>query len=503
MLIKMDRNSYQKELVTYMADKGFVYGPEPEIYGGLSGFFTYGPLGKRLKNRIEEQIRKLFTGHDFWEVECPSILTEIVCKASGHLDGFNDPVILCSKCNSSFRADKLIEEKLEIDAGHITDKKMIELIKENNITCPGCKGRFNLEIERHSLMMKTKIGTNIVAYNRPETATTTYLPFQRYDQFFRSKNPFSIFQIGKAFRNEISPRQHLLRCREFTQAEAQIFLTKEQKDSWKKFDNVKGQKLPMWTAQAQDASKGPEELTLEQAMKKGHLKNKAYAWTLNLAFELFLSIGIPRTEIRLRQHCDDEKAFYADDAWDIEIKLNSFGWTEVCGVHDRTDYDLKNHAKHSKQKLDFIDETGKRSVPHVLEIAFGVDRPFFALLDLTFSKRKEDEKRILLKIPRKFAPVQVAVFPLVKKDGLKEKAENIYENLKQQFLCYYDESGAVGRRYVRQDQIGTPFCITVDYDTMKDGTVTLRERDSMAQIRVNENDLFEKISELMKRDDFN
>ncbi|VVB99343.1 Proline--tRNA ligase [uncultured archaeon] len=482
------KQSFSERLISYIKEKGFVYGPEPEIYGGVSGFYAYGPLGKRLKNNIEAIIRKHFNEQEFYEVEYPIVTPAAVWKASGHLDGFNDPVILTEDGKESYRADKLIEEVAGIEAGHMKDEELLATIKEKNIKSPTGK-KLALKIDRHSLMMKTTIGLNTEAYNRPETATTTYLPFKNYMKFFRDTLPFGVFQIGKAFRNEISPRQHLLRCREFTQAESQTILFPGMKQDWTRFDAAKNDTMPLWTEEMQKSGKEPKEISLAEAMEKKILKNKAFAWHLNLAFRMFLGFGIPGKNIRLRQHHSDEKAFYSDDTWDIEANLRSFGWIEMCGISDRTDYDLKQHSKFSGQKLTARTTEGKEETPHVIEIAFGVDRPFFALLDLFFDEREEDEQRTLLRLPPGIAPIQAGIFPLVKKDGLSEKAEGIFNSLSKKFLCIYDEGGSIGRRYSRQDANGTPYGITIDYDTMKEGTVTVRERDSMKQERVKVQDL--------------
>jgi len=486
-----EKNSFSDTLTAYLKEKGFVYGPEPEIYGGISGFYSYGPLGKRLKNNIEGVIRKHFNSQGFYEIEYPIIAPAAVWKASGHLDGFNDPVIFTEDGKESFRADKLIEEMTGVQADHFTDEQLLKTIKEKNIKSPNGK-KLAAKIERHSLMMKTIIGRDIEAYNRPETATTTYLPFKNYMEFFRDKLPFGVFQIGKAFRNEISPRQHLLRCREFTQAESQTFLFPEMKKEWAKFDSSKGDMMPIWTEEMQKKEQKPKEISVHEAMEKKILKNRAYAWHLNFAYKMFLGFGIPKEKIRLRQHHSNEKAFYSDDTWDIEVELRSFGWLEVCGISDRTDYDLKQHSKFSGQKLTARTLEGEEVTPHVIEIAFGVDRPFFALLDMCYDERQDDEKRTVLRLPPAMAPIQVGIYPLVKKDGLAEKGMEIFNSLQKKFLCIYDESASIGRRYSRQDAAGTPFGLTIDYDTMKDGTVTLRERDSMAQSRVKISDL-EKI----------
>ncbi len=499
MPAKPAKNEKAEELTAFLAEKDFVYGPEPELYGGIAGFYTYGPLGKRLKNDLENKIRSVFNRHGFFEIEYPLIAPAVVWKASGHLDSFNDAVIICSKCKSSYRADKLLEEYGIENAGHFSNKQLIEGIKEKDIKCPTCKGRFELEIKRHSLMMRTTIGQDTEAYNRPETATTTYLPFKRYLNFFRGKLPFTVFQIGKAFRNEISPRQHVLRAREFTQAESQLFLSPEMKKNWPKFAEAASDHLPIWSNEMQAKNQPPKNMHLKEALEKKAFKNQAFAWNVWLAHQMFLAMGIPSNKMRLRQHANDERAFYAEDAWDLEIELNSYGWTECCGIHDRGTYDLSQHAKHSKQTLTVKDEQNNEFVPNVIEIAFGIDRPFFALCDLFFSRRKEDEQRIVLQFPSQVAPIQVAVFPLMAKDGLDTKAMEIYRELEKQFLVYYDESGSIGRRYSRMDSVGTPYCITVDYDSLEKNDVTIRERDRMKQIRVKIAELPQKIDSFLKK----
>ena len=485
------------DLAKYLSEKDFVYGPEPELYSPIAGFYSYGLVGKAMKNNLEQTIRTVFTRNGFFEMEFPLVTPEIVWEASGHLKGFNDPIIICSKCKASFRADKLIEEKTGIAADHYKDAELISTIKEKEINCLSCKGRFNLEIQRQSLMMKTIVGRDTVAYNRPETATTTYLPFKHYVNFFRGKLPFTVFQIGKAFRNEISPRQHLLRQREFTQAESQMFLSKEMKQNFEPFDKVKKTELPLWTEEMQKSDKKRAFLSLESAMAKKVLKNKAYAWNLWLSYEIMTSLGIPKEKIRFRQHHSDERAFYSDDTWDLEVELNSFGWVEMVGISDRTNYDLSQHAKFSKQELVVRTEDGKKFVPDVIEIAFGVDRPFYALLDLAFFRRATDAQRTVLSLPPRLAPIQIGVFPLIKKDGLPEKAEEVLAELTG-FRTYYDEAGSIGKRYSRLDAIGVPFCVTIDHDSLKDNAVTIRERDSLKQIRVKIKELNAKIAALLK-----
>jgi len=478
-----EKAGFQLELGKYLAEKDFVYGPEPEIYSPIAGFYSYGLVGKAMKNKLESIIRNVFTRNGFYEMEFPLITPEIVWQASGHLKGFNDPIVICSKCKASFRADKIIEEATGIAADHFKDEELINAIKQHEVNCPNCKGRFNLEIQRQSLMMKTTIGRDTVAYNRPETATTTYLPFKHYVNFFRGKLPFTVFQIGKAFRNEISPRQHLLRQREFTQAESQMFLSKEMKAEFEWFERVKDVEMPLWTEEMQKTNKKWDFIKLSDAMEKKYLKNKAYAWNLWLSYEVLTSAGIPKEKIRMRQHHTDERAFYSDDTWDLEIELNSYGWVEMVGISDRTNYDLTQHATFSKQDLVVRTEDGKTFIPDVIEIAFGVDRPYFAMLDLAFSRRDIDAQRTVLSLPAKIAPIEVGVLPLIKKDGLPEKAKEVLVALKGT-RTYYDESGSIGKRYSRLDAIGVPFCVTIDHDSLKDNSVTIRERDSLKQTRV-------------------
>lgn len=489
-------SEHLKELHAYLNNKGFIYGPEPEIYGGLAGFYTYGPLGKLLKNNVEAAIRRVFQKESFFEVECPTIMPSVVWEASGHLGGFTDPLISCSKCKANFRVDHLLQEvDAEIQVENAPSDKLLELVNEKKLTCPSCKGAFTKKIKQHTLMMGTTIGIDTEAYARPETATTTYLPFLRYADFFRKKLPFGVFQIGKAYRNEISPRQHVVRAREFTQAEGQLFIHPEQKKEFEAFEDVKTNSLPLWTHEDQDAGKKHELIELQDAMKKGLLGSQAYAWTLALSYELFLSMGIPANKMRFRQHGPDEKAFYAADAWDLEINLNSFGWTECCGIHDRTNYDLKQHAEKSKKDL-LIDVDGEKILPHILEIAFGTDRPTFALLDLFYELKEKEEGKTILKIPYQLAPIQCAVFSLVNK--LNEPTQEVYKKLQKEFVCIFDRSGAIGKRYLRADSIGIPYSITYDFSSLENDTVTLRDRDTTKQIRVAIDDLPDTLHDLLK-----
>ncbi len=497
-----NKKEFLQELISFLQGKGFVWGPEPEIYGGTAGFYTYAPLGKLLKNKVEEVIRKTFQQQEFFEVECPIVMERKVWEASGHLKGFTDAMISCVKCKSNFRLDQLLENYPET---HTFKKpeEYLEFIKKKNIKCPSCGGEFKPDIKKHDLMMKTRVGIDKEAYNRPETATATYLPFLRFTDFFRRQPWFGVFQIGKAFRNEISPRQHIIRMREFTQAESQLFIKEELKNNFEKYKEIENDVLPLWDYKSQKANKKPEKIKIKDALKKGFFKSQAYAWNIAIGYKLFRNIRIPEDKIRIRQHFPDEKAFYADDAWDIEINTRSFGWIEVCGVHDRTDYDLKQHEKFSKTELKAFDEaTGKKYVPHVLEIAFGTDRPVFALLDLFYEKKEKEQGKTIFKIPYHLSPIPIAVFPLMKKPELVKKARNVYNLLQKNFLCVYDETGAIGRRYLRAAETGTAFCITIDYETLekKPETVTIRDRDTEKQVRAKIEELKETLRALINEE---
>ena len=270
--------------------------------------------------------------------------------------------------------------------------------------------------------------------------------------------------------------------REFTQAEGQLFIYEDQKGKFSHFASVAGENLPFWTEAGQKEGQEPVNISLKDAMSQGLVGSEAYAYVLHIAHKLFYSMGIPDDRLRLRQHHSDEKAFYAKDAWDLEVKTESFGWIECCGIHDRGSYDLEQHEKFSKTELKARDEEHEKQTPHIIEIAFGTDRPVFALMDIAYSSKEDNGDRDLLKLPKALAPVKVSVFPLVNK--LHEDALKIYYDIKDHVLCTYDKSGSVGRRYARADEVGTPYCVTVDFDTREGKGVTVRDRDTMEQIRV-------------------
>lgn len=479
---------------------GFIWGPSPEIYGGLAGFYSYGPAGMALKNNILSLFRQELRAFGFGEVECPTVMPEIVWKASGHLERFIDPVIRCDGCDSLLRADKHLQEVFPdkmIDG--LSFEQMDALIADNDLKCPKCDNPLG-KIEEYNLMLKTTVGADTTAYLRPETATTTYLLFNRLNQVARRQYPVKVFQYGKAYRNEISPRQQVLRMRSFDQFELQLFIGKEQEMVFEEFDDVKHNELPLlsWSLQ-QENVKDPKWTSLSEAINQNILKKPAYAYCLFLGYHLTEILGFPKELIRFRQHSPHEMAHYADDAWDLEIKTEQFGWVEICGIHDRTDYDLKQHGEYSNQ--DFAVAMGEdpkeKEVPQILEIAFGPDRIVYTLLETTFNV---EEDRINLRLNPILAPNTVAVFPLVRnKPEIMKLAKEVHEMLlKARIISFFDSSGSIGKRYRRQDEIGTPFCITIDYDSLNDHQVTIRYRDSMDQDRVNIDDIIEIINKKME-----
>ena len=466
--------------------RAFIWGPSPEIYGGLAGFYSYGPAGMAIKSNMLSLFRRELRAFGFGEVECPTIMPEIVWKASGHLDRFIDPVLKCEKCNIMIRADKFLQENLpDLMIDGLSFDQMEKLIKKNNLVCPKCETPYS-KIEEYNLMLKTQVGNNVTAYLRPETATTTYLLFNRLNQDARRQYPIKIYQYGKAYRNEISPRQQVLRMRAFDQFELQLFIGKEQEMEFEDYEEVKLNKLPLldWKLQEKNIDM-PKIMTLENAINTGILKKPAYAYCLYIGYHLTKILGFPDEVIRFRQHSLNERAHYADDAWDLEIKTKQFDWVEICGVHDRTDYDLRQHGEFSKQnfKISMGSDPKLREIPQILEIAFGPDRIIYTLLESAFNV---EEGRINLKLDSKLAPNTVAVFPLVRnKEKIKNLALKIHKNLlSERINSFYDDTGSIGKRYRRQDELGTPFCITIDYDSLEDDSVTIRDRDTMKQNRI-------------------
>lgn len=471
--------------------RGFLW-PSAEIYGGLSGFYDYGHLGTKVKNKFEDLWRDYFLRNpNFHEIQTSNILPEEVLKASGHVDSFTDPITKCKSCDSEIRADHLLEEALQETFEGMSPEKLSEIIDKHDIKCPYCGGGLE-EVGTINLMFPLEVGpyTKKEAYLRPETAQGCYINFLREFRALRKELPLGLASIGKACRNEISPRKRVYRTREFTQAELQIFLKEEWLDEHESFDEIEDYRLRLLPVENREG-----EGTVEVRAGDVDFLSDFYVYWMVTVQKFFLeTLDLPREKFRFKQLSEEERAFYNEYHWDAQIKVDTFdGFGEVAGIHYRTDHDLKAHDEHSEESHR-IHYQGEKFIPHVVEVSFGVDRSVYSILEL--SLREND--RAWMKLPKKLAPYQVAVFPLMRKDKLPEKAESVYQNLREDLDTFYDETGSIGKRYARQDEIGTPYCVTIDHDTLEDETVTIRDRDTTQQIRVSIEELANKLERLIQ-----
>ena len=450
MLENMDK------LVALCKGRGYVY-PGSEIYGGLANTWDYGPLGVELKNNIKAAWRRKFVQESKYNVglDAAILMNPETWVASGHVGGFSDPLIDCKECKTRHRADKLIEEWMhehnceEIVDGW-SDDKMINYMKENHIACPNCGKENFTSIRKFNLMFKTFQGVTEDAkaeiYLRPETAQGIFVNFKNVQRTTRRKLPMGIAQIGKSFRNEITPGNFTFRTREFEQMELEFFCKPGTELEWHKY----------W---------------------KDFCKN----W--------LLSLGVKEENIRLRDHSKEELSHYSNATTDIEFTF-PFGWGELWGIASRTDFDLSKHMEFSKQDMSYLDpETNEKYIPYVIEPSLGCDRVALAFLCNAYDEEEiaEGDVRTVLHLHPALAPYKVAVLPLSKK--LSDKANEVYEKLSKKFMCDYDEAGSIGKRYRREDEIGTPYCVTIDFDTLEDNQVTVRDRDTMEQIRISIDEL--------------
>ena len=440
-----------EKLVALCKSRGFVY-PGSEIYGGLANAWDYGPLGVELKNNVKKAWMKKFVQESKYNVglDAAILMNPKTWVASGHVGGFSDPLIDCKNCKTRHRADKLIEDwahenNKDMVADGMTDEEMINFIKENNIVCPKCGEQNFTPIRKFNLMYKTYQGvtedSSSEIYLRPETAQGIFVNFKNVLRTTRRKLPMGIGQVGKSFRNEITPGNFIFRIREFEQMELEFFCKPGTDMEWFEY----------WRA---------------------FCKN----WLLNL--------GMKEEKIRLRDHSPEELCFYSKGTTDIEFAF-PFGWGELWGIADRTDYDLKQHAQYSGEDFTYLDqETGEKFVPYCVEPSLGCDRVTLAFLCNAYEEQEiaEGDVRTVLHLHPALAPYKVAILPLSKK--LSEKAEEVYAKLSKNFMCDYDEAGSIGKRYRREDEIGTPYCVTIDFDTLEDECVTIRDRDTMEQVRV-------------------
>ena len=487
------------EMYVFCKKKGFVY-PNSEIYGGLAGFFDFGPLGTELKNNIKNQWWKAFvqSREDVVGIDGCIITNPKIWEASGHTEGFVDILIECKKCNERFRADTLIEDVLKIPADGMKEKEIDALVAKHKIKCPKCKGDLG-KASKLNLMFSTYVGPKETkeskAYLRPETAQLIFADFKAVVDTSRLKLPFGIAQIGKAFRNEISPRNFLFRCREFELMEIEYFIRPKQKCTFIK--EVRNYKMPVYSSEMQEKNKKAEEMSVKQALDKKIIKNEWHAYWLAKCHKWFIDLGANKKNFRLRQHLKDELAHYSSDCWDLEYNF-PFGWKELEGIADRSDFDLQQHIKHSKKDLSIFDEeTKKKIIPHVVaEPSLGVGRTFLVFI---YDAYDDDKKRgnIVLHLHPKLAPVKLAILPLLSnKKELIKFAKDIYDELKARFACSFDKAGSIGRRYARNDEIGTPYCLTVDFDSLKKKDCTIRDRETTKQIRVKIKDLIPALGKL-------
>jgi glycyl-tRNA synthetase len=478
------------EIISEMAKRRGYFWPSYEIYGGVSGFLTFGPLGSLLKRRLEDKFRSFYLRPlGILEVETSIIMPGKVLEASGHVESFKEPTVECLKCQRKFRADHLLQEFGEMsdtETEKLTLQAVVEEIKKRNIHCPECGGDFS-KAEQFMTMFTTTIGpySDSVGYGRPEAAQGIFVEFKRIHESARGKLPLGVVQIGHALRNEISPRQGPVRLREFTIIDIEFFLDPEN-TKCERLHEVENDELRLITAENKlNGVTEPIEVTVKEALNKGIIKKEWQAYFMALAKRFLVELGVPEDKQRFIEKLEWERAHYSVQGFDQEVYLERWGWTEVSGHNYRTDYDLSRHMKFSGVDLTAFKETendgGKRFIPHVVEPSFGLDRLVYVALEYAYTKKK---KRTLLSLSRELAPMQIGVFPLVSKDGLPEKAKEVYQMLiKEGFTVEWDESGSIGRRYARADEVGTPLGVTVDYQTLEDGTVTLRDRDTWKQVR--------------------
>ena len=451
-----------EKIVNLCKTRGYIY-PGSEIYGGLANTWDYGPLGVELKNNVKGLWRKKFIQEqkDVVGLDCAILMNPETWVASGHVGGFSDPLIDCKECKTRHRADKLIEEWAhkqckDMIADGMTEEDIVNFIKENNITCPNCGKNNFTGIRKFNLMFKTFQGvtedSKSEIFLRPETAQGMLVNFKNVIRTTRKKLPMGVAQIGKAFRNEITPGNFTFRTREFEQMELEFFCKPNTDLEWHKY----------W-------------------------KEFCEKWLIDL--------GIKKENIRLRDHSKEELVFYSKATTDIEFAF-PFGWGELWGIADRTDYDLTQHMNHSKEDMSYLDpETNEKYVPYVIEPSLGCDRVALAFLCNAYDEEDvgEGDTRTVLHLHPALAPYKVAVLPLSKK--LSDKAEEVYDKLSKKFMCDYDEAGSIGKRYRREDEIGTPYCVTIDFDTLDTNTVTVRDRDTMEQIRIKIDELENYIAE--------
>ena len=563
-----------EDVMNLARKRGFLWSSF-EIYSGSAGFFDYGPLGATLKNKVMNKWRNYYVVQEgFYEIESPTIMPEEALKASGHVDHFNDAMTQCKDCMDVYRADHVIKEATGKEVEGLENQELTEILSEDKIRCPKCGGHLT-HVWSYNLMFQTLIGAKgkKTGYMRPETAQGIFIPFKRLLRFFRGKLPFGVVQLGKAYRNEISPRQGMIRLREFTQAEAEIFVDPRDK-SHPHFSRVADELLTLYPASCQEAGDEPIQITARKAVDENIVASELLTYQLSLARSFLMELGLSEDVLRFRQHMSTEMAHYAIDCWDVEVYTDRYGWIEVIGIADRTDFDLKSHGDYSKEDLrvfleypepqivkkltvkanmgkfgplfkgdapmilkaleeidseaikkaleeegvfqlelqgnkyqitsdligfQMVEETvrGEKIYPHVIEPSYGIDRIVYSVLLHSYV---QEEDRTYFKLPADVAPVEVNIFPLVNRDELVAVTLEILGDLRKEgIIAEKDTSGTIGRRYARSDEIGVPFAVTVDHQSLEDNTVTIRERDSQKQVRTSIPDLPQTLQLLISK----
>lgn len=560
------------DLLALCKRRGFIW-PSFEVYGGVAGMFDYGPLGCVLKNNIVETWRSIYKGREgFIEIDSETVNPKDVFKASGHVDNFADLMTYCQKCQSPFRADHLVKGYYE-NPDILLPKELEEAFVKHGIKCPECGGDLG-PVDEFNLMFKTNIGPGSarIGYLRPETAQGIFVNYLNLYRYNREKLPLGVIQTGRSYRNEIAPRQGMIRMREFNQMEVELFVDPDDKD-WAKFPEIENESLDLIPNTTLELT----TMTVKEAVERGVIANRVLAYFVYTTKQFLVALGIDPKRLRFREHEKDEMAHYAADCWDAEVLL-TYGWTEIVGIADRGCWDLSRHSRFSGQDMSHFKKfdspreietemvkakhknlgprfkskakevsaaieslnpsdmedgkitisvdgedivldneffevvhvkekmAGERVIPHVIEPSHGLDRIFYSVLEHAYEYDEKEDYTVLHLAP-KVAPVKVGVFPLMEKDGLDAVARDLYEKIHTSDAeAYYDGSGTIGKRYARMDEIGTPWCITVDYETLEDGpnkgTVTIRDRDSKEQRRIRISEAKDVIDRLLSGEVF-
>jgi len=481
------------ELVSLCKRRGIIF-LTSEIYGGYAGFFDWGPIGVELRKNIVDSWWDFFvrSRDDVFGMYGAVIMHPKVWEASGHVERFIDWLVECNKCHNRFKAEEILEAA-GVKISDFSPENLQRLIREHNVKCPVCGGDLS-ELRKFNLMLETYVGPvkseETIAYLRPETAQGMFINFKLFTVYARNQLPFGIAQVGKVFRNEISPRNFIFRCREFEIAEIEYFIDPEKENECPFFKEVENIVVQIWTKDMQKKDQNPKEMSIGDAYNDNVFSNQWHAYWVGKSLEWLIDIDLNIEHLRVREHLETELAHYSKQTFDIEYYFPFLGWKEIEGIANRTDYDLRRHAEYSGEKL-YLTINGKKIMPHVIEPSWGVERVVLAVLTEAYSKV---EDRIVLKLAPKIAPYKVGVYPLLKREGFIKKAEEVYNLLKKHFACFMDISGSIGKRYARADEIGVPFGITIDYQTFEDNTVTIRFRDTWEQIRVKIGDLVQEIS---------